>query len=143
MKKLLTILMLSLPAVCVTPGLTLTNCSLTRETTSTSNRSQQYGDLRGFVRLRNDSELNLTHLKVKVHVLDGYGKQLFDLDPPEIAQMKPGQQSEVSLYSPYSGGVMQFKISLEVIAQSPQGQQSFTGAARDAAPPVSSKPAGW
>ncbi|MBN9418563.1 MAG: hypothetical protein J0I12_24140 [Candidatus Eremiobacteraeota bacterium] len=143
MKKLLTILLLSLPAVCATAGLTLTNCSLTRETTSSSSRSQQYGDLRGFVRLSNDSGLNLTHLQVKVHVLDGYGKQLFDLNPPEIAQMKPGQQSELSLYSPYSGGVMQFKLSLDITAQSPQGQQSYTVAARDAAPPVSSKPTGW
>lgn len=136
-------MLLTMPAACAAPGLTIVDCSLAREILGTNNRAGQYGNLRGNVRLRNDTDLALSHLKVKLHVLDGYGKQLFDLDAGEIAQLKPHQQSDLPLYTPYSGGVMQFQMSAEVAAQSTQGPQSFVVAAKDAGIQSASKPPGW
>lgn len=143
MRKTFCALLLSLPGACASPGLTLVDCALAREVLG-GNRAGQYGSLRGYVRLRNDTDLDLTRVKVKVHVLDGYGKPLFDLDPGEIGQLKPHQQGELSLYSTYSGGVMQFQLSADVTAHSPQGEQKYTLAARDVGlPSAATKPPGW
>lgn len=128
-KALLLASLLICPAWCAAPGLTTVNASLYRDQTDVN----PDGGLRGALTFRNDSGQSLTKVKVNVHILDGYGRPIFDYPNPEIARMQPKQVETISIYRPvYAGSVAIFQLSADVDAQGAGGPQHFVLPPHDA-----------
>lgn len=128
-KALLVASLLFLPGWCAAPGLTTVNASLYRDQTDLNSD----GALRGALTFRNDSTQELTKLKVTIHILDGYGRPIFDQPVQEIARMKPAQMETIPIYRPvYAGSVAIFQLSADIDAQTSGGVQHFVLPPHDA-----------
>ena len=129
-KALLLASLLLNPAWCAAPGLTFVSGSLYRENPDLTYDS----GLRGNMVIRNDFGAELKQVKVVVHVMDGYGRPIFDVPQPPIARMQPNQTETIPLFfASYSGTVALFQLGADIDAESAAGPQHFALAPHDAA----------
>lgn len=131
MKKALVLASLLLsPAWCAAPGLTFVDGSLYREN---PDPSVDCG-LRGAFTIRNDSGVELKNIRVTVHVMDGYGRPIFDHPVPEIRRMQTNQTETIPIFRPvYNGTVALFQLGADIDAEAAGARQHFVIPPHDAA----------
>lgn len=104
------------------------------------------GNWRGALTLRNDTDRPIVVKKALVHVLDGYGKPLVDVDCDNCAcTLAPRKTGAIPLQAAYNGGVSVFTFSADVtVNQDGQEQVVKLGpfAAKTSAP-LQKKPPGY
>ncbi|MFN8606934.1 MAG: hypothetical protein U0931_05350 [Vulcanimicrobiota bacterium] len=116
MRRGLVVLALTGLALGQPAGLVATECVLYR-TPLVNDRD--LSDLRGHLRLRNDSGLAWKEARVVVHLMDGYGAPLFNYEIPALKSWAAGEQKDFPVYQPgYAGSVWIFKLGAEVRATS-------------------------
>lgn len=77
----------------------------------------------GALTLKNTGPVDLTTKTMVVHVLDGYGKPLFDIEPDQV-KLPQRRATVVPLSASYSGGVSVFKFSCDLVLVDSRGTQT-------------------
>lgn len=97
------------------PGLTATQCFVfVQDLASDPNIS----DMRGNLRLRNDSGKMWTEAQVTVHVMNGYGAPIFNFKGPVYPSWGVREQKDIPIFQPnYRGSVRIFQLGAEVNAK--------------------------
>ncbi len=96
-------------------GLTATQCYLYVQQLATN---ANVTDLRGNLRLRNDSGKMWTDAEVLVHVMDGYGAPIYNFKGPVFPKWGVREQNDIPIFQPgYRGGVRVFQLGAEVNAK--------------------------
>ncbi|MBT9586098.1 hypothetical protein IV102_22345 [bacterium] len=117
------------PPTSTTAPVSITDCYLLPDATRPTVRATPGlaggsggGIWRGAITLRNETNQEL-HLKgAVVHVLDGYGKPLFDIAPQCTARVACRSVTIFPLRADYLGGVSVFTFSCDVTVVGPDGQ---------------------
>lgn len=100
---------------------------------------------RGEMTLRNETGAAVNFKTLTVHVLDGYGKPLFDLPPMTVAPLAAHQTVKVPLQANYQGAVTVFQFSADGMVSSPDGkdQPLHLGAASGNSPKLPTRLPGY
>jgi hypothetical protein len=117
------------PNLPLTP-VTMTECYLIPDISPTGRSTPGYGGtstiggstIRGNCTLQNETDRTVEVRKVVVHVLDGYGRQLFDITPTGLCPIPPHKCAVLSLMANYPGAVSIFQFSGEVTTAGPDGK---------------------
>jgi len=76
----------------------------------------------GQLKLRNETSENQFVEAAVVHVLDGYGKPLFDIDPKHKGLIPCRKEITWPIQAEYFGGVSSFKFSCDITVKAANGQ---------------------
>lgn len=112
----------------VTAPISITDCYLQADLTrpmvmaTPANRmppsASGNGNWRGAMTLRNDTDSEVCVKKLQVHVLDGYGKGLVDVDCPCLSKIAPRKTAAFPFQATYNGGVSVFTFSCDATVTS-------------------------
>ncbi|MBX3167248.1 MAG: hypothetical protein KF760_07540 [Candidatus Eremiobacteraeota bacterium] len=101
---------LTLPGVRATPGLS---------------GGPGTGWWNGSIQLKNETASDIRVKSSIVHVLDGYGKLLFDIDPKTYVLIPGRATSSLPLRATYLGGVSSFKFSCDLTVEGQGGKDQL------------------
>ena len=128
-KALLLASLLLTPGWCAAPGITFVSGSLYRENPDLAFDS----GLRGNLTIRNDYGVELKHVHVTIHIMDGYGRSIFDLPAQEIPRMQPNQTETIPIFrATYNGSVALFQLGADIDSETATGNQHFVVPPHDA-----------